>query len=282
LFATFVLTAAFFLVELVVGWLAGSLALVADAGHLAADVVALGGSAVAVRIAGRPDGTGRRTYGRYRAEVFAAGLACLLMVAAGGFVLVEAVRRIDGPAHPASGWMLVVGALGVLVNLAALAILRTGRDHSLNVRGAYLEVLGDAAGSAGVLVAAALIGLTGSPVWDVLVAVTIAVFVLVRAFGLARSVLRVLGQHIPEGMDLAAAGADLAAIDGVANVHDLHVWALTSGMNVATAHLRVTAGADSHHVLDAAQAVLARRHHIEHATVQVEPPDHVDCHEVNW
>ena len=279
--ATFALTAAFFVVELLAGLLAGYLSLIADAGHMATDVVALGGSVVATRIAARPDGSGRRTYGRYRAEVFAAGLACLLMVGAGLFVLVEAIRRIDEPAHPATGWMLVVGALGLLVNLAALLILRSGRAHSINVRGAYVEVLGDAAGSAGVLIAGGLIQLTGNPVWDVIVALLIAVFVLVRAWGLARSVLRVLGQHIPEGMDLTGAAADLATIQGVLDVHDLHIWALTSGMNVATAHLRIAADADGHRVLDEAHSVL-REHHIEHATVQVEPPDHETCHEVSW
>jgi cobalt-zinc-cadmium efflux system protein len=279
--ATFALTAAFFVVELIAGLLARSLSLIADAGHMATDVVALGGSVVATRIAARPDGSGRRTYGRYRAEVFAAGLACLLMVGAGLFVLVEAIRRINAPAHPATGWMLVVGALGLLVNLAALLILRSGRAHSINVRGAYVEVLGDAAGSAGVLIAGGLIQLTGNPIWDVVVALLIAVFVLVRAWGLARSVLRVLGQHIPEGMDLSGAAGELAAIEGVLDVHDLHVWALTSGMNVATAHLRTAAGADGHRVLDEAHSVLAR-HHIEHATVQVEPPDHETCHEVSW
>lgn len=279
---TFALTAGFFVVELVAGLISGSLALVADASHMATDVVALGASLVATRIAVRPDRTGRRTYGRYRSEVFAAGLACLLMVGAGAFVVAEAVRRIDQVPQIATGVMLVVGLIGLAVNLVGLLMLRAGSKESLNIRGAYLEVLGDAAGSAGVLVAALLIQITGSPVWDLVAAVGIGCFVLVRAVSLARSVLRVLGQHIPEGLDIAEVEADLAAIEGVGDVHDLHVWALTSGMNVASTHLRVHDGADAHRILDEAQRLLADRHHIDHATVQVEPSDHRHCHEVSW
>jgi cobalt-zinc-cadmium efflux system protein len=249
---------------------------------MATDVVALGASLVATKIAVRPDQSGKRTYGRYRSEVFAAGLTCLLMVGAGAFVIVEAIHRIDAEPQLPTGVMLAVGGVGLVVNLASLMMLRAGSTESLNVRGAYLEVLGDAAGSLGVVVAALLIQLTGTSLWDLVVAIGIGVFVLVRAVGLARSVLRVLGQHIPEGLDMTAVEADLAKIDGVADVHDLHCWALTSGMNVASAHLRIHDGADGHLVLDLAQAVLAQRHHVEHATVQVEPADHKNCHEVSW
>ena len=278
----FGLTAAFFLVELVAGVLSGSLAVVADAGHMATDVVALGASLVATRVAARPDGTGRRTYGSYRAEVFAAGLATLLMVGVGVFVVVEAVYRIGEPAHVASTVMIVVGVTGLLVNGVCALLLRDGSTQSLNIRGAYLEVLGDAAGSAGVLLAGALIAWTGNPVWDIVVACAIGLFVLIRAFGLGRSVLRVLGQHAPEGIDPAAVETDLAAVDGVHEVHDLHLWTLTSGMNVATAHLVADDGAGLHQVLDDAKAVLASKHHIDHATLQVEPADHRGCGEVGW
>jgi cobalt-zinc-cadmium efflux system protein len=182
----------------------------------------------------------------------------------------------------ASTPMVVVGLIGLGVNAVGLIMLRTGAKQSINIRGAYLEVLGDAAGSVGVLVAGLLIRWTGSSVWDVVVAVIIGVFVLVRAFGLGRSVLRVLGQHAPEGVDPAAVEADLAAVPGVIEVHDLHLWVLTSGMNVATAHLVSTPEADNHEVLDAATLVLAQRHHIDHATLQVEPADHSSCGETTW
>lgn len=279
---TFGLTAAFFVVELVVGLLSGSLALVADAGHMATDVLALGASLVATQIAGRPDGSGRRTYGRYRAEVFAAGFAVLLMLGVGAFIVIEAIDRMGTQPQVASTPMVVVGLIGLAVNLVGLVLLRTGSRHSINIRGAYLEVLGDAAGSVGVLVAGLLIRWTGSSAWDVVVAVIIGVFVLIRAFGLGRSVLRVLGQHTPEGVDPAAVEADLAAVPGVIEVHDLHLWALTSGMNVATAHLVSAPDVDNHAVLDAATRVLAAVHHIDHATLQVEPADHSSCGETAW
>ena len=279
---TFLLTAAFFVVELVVGLISGSLALVADAGHMATDVLALGASLVATQMAGRPDGSGRRTYGSYRAEVFAAGFAVLLMVAVGVFIVFEAIERVGTEVTVSSTPMVVVGLIGLAINGVGLVMLRAGSKQSINIRGAYLEVLGDAAGSVGVLVAGLLIRWTGSSVWDVVVAVIIGVFVLVRAFGLGRSVLRVLGQHAPEGCDPAAVEADLAAVPGVVEVHDLHLWVLTSGMNVATAHLVSAPDADNHAVLDAATKVLSEHHHIEHATLQVEPADHSSCGETAW
>ena len=279
---TFGMTAAFFALELVVGLVSGSLALVADAGHMATDVVALGASLIATHVAGRPDGSGRRTYGRYRAEVFAAGLAVLLMVGVGVFIVVEAIDRISTDPQVASTPMLVVGLIGLAVNGVGLILLKAGSRESINIRGAYLEVLGDAAGSVGVLIAALLIRWTGSSIWDVVVALIIGVFVLVRAVGLGRAVLRVLGQHTPEGIDPAAVEADLAAVPGVIEVHDLHLWALTSGMNVATAHLVCATETDNHAVLDAASEVLGRVHRIDHATLQVEPADHSACGETGW
>ena len=278
----FVLTATFFLVELVAGLLSGSLALIADAGHMATDVVALGASVVATRIAVRKDTSGRRSFGSYRAEVFASGLAVLMMLGVGIFVIVEAIQRIGADPDIASTTMLVVGALGLVVNLTSLALLRRGAAESLNVKGAYLEVLGDAVGSLGVLVAGLLIAWTGSPMWDTLVALGIGAFVLVRAYGLGRQVFAVLAQHVPAGMHLSTVEADLGAIPGVDDVHDLHIWTLTSGMHVATAHLVTSDGADAHGILDAARIALQDRHGIAHATLQVEPSTHEGCEEIGW
>jgi cobalt-zinc-cadmium efflux system protein len=278
----FALTATFFLVELVAGLLSGSLALVADAGHMATDVVALGASVVATRIAVRKDTSGRRSFGSYRAEVFASGLAVLMMLGVGVFVVVEAIRRVGDDPEIASTTMLAVGAIGLAVNLVSLFLLRAGAAESLNVRGAYLEVLGDAVGSVGVLVAGALIAWTGSAVWDTLVAIGIGAFVLSRAVGLGRQVLAVLAQHVPSGMDLATVEADLSALPGVDDVHDLHIWTLTSGMHVATAHLVTRDGADAHAVLDAARVKLQDGYGIAHATLQVEPSTHEGCEEVGW
>lgn len=280
--AAFALTGSLFVAELVVGLIAGSLAVVADAGHLATDVVTLGAALIATRIAAKPDPTGRRSYGRYRAEVFAAGLAVLLMLGVGVFVVAGAVSRIGGEPHIATGPMAIIGVVGLAVNLVVLFLLRSGVQHSINIRGAYLEVLGDAAGSAGVLVAAGLISWTGSPLWDVVVAIGIGAFVVVRAVGLGRSVLRVLAQQVPSDVDPHRVACDLGAIGGVADVHDLHLWELTSGMTVATAHLVAEDDAVHHHVLDAARDLLALHYRIEHATLQIEPRDHTSCGDIGW
>jgi cobalt-zinc-cadmium efflux system protein len=278
----FGLVAAFFVVELVTAVTSGSLALLSDAGHMAADVVALGAALVATRIASRPDSTGRRTYGSFRAEVFASGLAVLLMVGVAAYIAVEAVQRIGGPADVATGPMLVVGTLGLVVNVIALTLLRGGAAESLNVKGAYLEVVADTLGSVGVIVAGLLVASTGDALWDTVIALAIAAFVAARAVLLGREVLAVLGQHAPVGMSPDEVTAALASVDGVANVHDLHVWTLTSGMNVATAHLMTVDGADPHEVLDDARAVMRDVFGVEHATLQVEPESHTGCHDVAW
>lgn len=278
----FGLVATFLVVELVVGLATGSLALISDAGHMAADVVALGAALVATKIATRPDGTGRRTYGSYRAEVFASGLTVLIMLGVSVYVVVEALRRIGTTVEVPSGPLVVVGALGLVVNLVCLALLRGGARESINVKGAYLEVMADAAGSVGVIAAGVLVGLTGAGWWDTVVAVAIGVFVAVRALLLGREVLAVLGQHAPHDVDLDAVVRDLEAVPGAAEVHDLHAWTLTSGMNVATAHLVVRVGADAQVVLAGAQTVLRDVHGIDHATLQVEANPARECHAATW
>jgi cobalt-zinc-cadmium efflux system protein len=279
---TFVLVAAFLVVELVTGLLAHSLTLISDAGHMAADVVALGAALVATRVATRKDTTGRRTYGSYRAEVFASGLTVLIMLGVAVYVVVEAVGRIGDDVEVGTGALLAVGVAGLVVNMVSMVLLREGSTEALSVRGAYAEVVADAVGSLGVIAAGALVALTGSAWWDTGVAVAIGVFVAVRALLLGRQVLAVLGQHVPEGMELDQVVADLEAVSGVGGVHDLHVWTLTSGMHVATAHLVLAAGADAQRVLTGAQSVLASRHRIEHATLQTETAPTRRCHEVTW
>lgn len=280
--SAFGLVAVFFGVELVAGLVSGSLALLSDAGHMAADVVALGAALVATTIATRPDDTGRRTYGSYRAEVFASGLTVLIMLGVSAYVVVEAVRRMGEDVEVASGPLLVVGAIGLVVNLVCLVLLRGGASDSINVRSAYLEVMADAAGSIGVLVAGVLVRMTGDGWWDTVVALAIGVLVAVRALVLGREVLAVLGQHAPHDVDLEAVVRDLEAVPGVAELHDLHAWTLTSGMNVATAHLVLRVGADAQVVLAAAGAALREGHGIEHATLQVEALPAQECHAATW
>ena len=279
---TFAMVATFFLVELAAGLISGSLALISDAGHMAADVVALGAALLATRLATRPDTSGRRTYGSYRAEVFASGFTVLIMLGVAAFVVVEALRRVGEPVEVQTGTMLVVGALGLLVNVVSMLLLRVGASESLNVKGAYYEVVADAAGSVGVIVAALLVLTTGAAWWDTAVALGIGLFVAARALILGRQVLAVLGQHVPADVELTHVVRDLESLEGVAGVHDIHVWTLTSGMNVATAHLVLSDETASQSVLVAAQVLLQDRHRIEHATLQVESSPTAQCHELQW
>ena len=279
----FALIACFFVVELVAGLASGSLALISDAGHMAADVVTLGAALVATRIATRADTTGRRTFGSYRAEVFASGLAVLLMLGVAVYIAIEAIGRIGTTPEVASGTMLIVGAIGLVVNVIGLLLLRGGAGESLNVKGAYLEVVADTVGSVGVIVAAVLVRSTGSAWWDTAIALAIAVFVAARAVLLGREVVAVLGQHAPAGMEPTAIADALACVPGVAQVHDLHVWTLTSGMDVATAHLVMDEATTSPTgVLEAASLMLREKFHIAHATLQVESCDSRECQGADW
>ncbi|MCW2825579.1 MAG: cation transporter [Aeromicrobium sp.] len=278
----FGLIAAFFVVELVYGLVADSLALISDAGHMAADVVALGAALAATKIATRKDKTGRRTFGSYRAEVFASGLTVLLMLGVSAYVVIEAVSRIGSDPEVSSGPMIIVGGIGLLINIVVMFLLKSGAKESLNVKGAYFEVVADTAGSVGVVIAGILIATTGEVWWDTVVALAIGAFVAVRAIFLGRQVLAVLGQHVPEGMAIEHVTDDLAAVPGVTDVHDLHVWVLTSGMNVATAHLVASDTADFPRILDEARTMLKATYAIEHATIQVERTAARECHEIDW
>ena len=276
------MVATFFVVELVVGLVSGSLALISDAGHMAADVVALGSALLATKFAARPDTTGRRSYGSYRAEIFASGLTVLIMLGVSVYVVIEAVRRLGESPEIGTGPVLLVGILGLVINLVSMVLLRAGAQESLNVKGAYYEVIADAAGSVGVIVPAIMVAATSEPIWDTAIALAIGVFVALRAIVLGRQVLAVLGQHVPEGLDIEAVAQQLAALPGVADVHDLHAWTLTSGMNVATAHLVLDPDTESQTVLETAQRILRSDHAIEHATLQVENRPTRACDEVTW
>jgi cobalt-zinc-cadmium efflux system protein len=280
--AAFVLVAAFFAVELGAGLISGSLALLSDAGHMAADVVALGTALLATRIAARGGVSGHRTYGSYRAEVFASGLTVLLMFGVAAFVVYEAFDRIGTTPLVASAPMVVVGGIGLVINVISILLLRGGAEESINVKGAYAEVLGDTAGSVGVIVAGWLVAATGNGYWDTAVALAIGVFVAIRAWMLGREVLHVLAQHTPAEIDADEMTAALAGLRGVDDVHDLHVWTLTSGMNVATAHLVATDAAQGPEVLAAAGELMREQFGIAHATLQVEPRESPACEELDW
>lgn len=279
---SFALISVFFVVELIFGILSGSLSLLSDAGHMAADVVALGAALAATKIAARSDMSGHRTFGSYRAEIFASGLAVFLMLGVSIYIMVEAFGRIGADPHIQTGPMITVGALGLIINVIVMFLLRTGASESINVKGAYLEVVADTAGSVGVVAAGLLIMWTGNPWWDTGVAVAIGLFVMVRAVMLGRQVLSILSQHAPPGLDVETVYADLRKITGVSDVHDLHVWVLTSGMNVATAHIVAHNVADHQDILTAARTLLRDKFAIEHATLQVEQEASHECHEATW
>jgi cobalt-zinc-cadmium efflux system protein len=282
LVVSFVLIVAFLVVQVVVGIVTGSLALLSDAGHMATDALGLGMAAAAIHAASTARAHPQRTFGLYRLEIVSALVNAALLFAVAGYVAYEAVRRLDNARDVASTPVLVVGTVGLAVNGVAFLLLRAGARESLNLQGAYLEVLSDTLGSIAVIVGAIVWGITGWGWVDPLIGVGIGVFILPRAWRLGREALRVLIQAAPASLDLPALQADIASIEGVVDVHDLHVWTLTSEMDVVTAHLVVTAGTETHGVLDRARALLAEGYGITHATFQVEPDDHRGCDELTW
>jgi len=272
----------FTVVEIVGAIATGSLALLSDAGHMSTDVLGLGMALAAIHLADRAEQRSHHTFGLYRLEILAALANAVLLFGLALYVVVEAGRRFADPAEVASGPMLVVAVLGLLANLVAFVILREGSRESLNVEGAYLEVVADTLGSVGVIAAAAAMWATGWGWIDPVVGVAVGVFILPRTWRLAGRAVRILVQAAPPSTDLEGLGAELGAIDGVVDVHDLHVWTLTSDMDVASAHLMVSTGTDPHGVLDQARVLLRERYSIDHATLQVEPDDHQGCDELNW
>ncbi|MGH9183124.1 MAG: cation diffusion facilitator family transporter [Acidimicrobiales bacterium] len=280
--AAFVLTLGFFAVEVAAAAVTGSLALLSDAGHMLTDAGGLGMALAAIGLASRQPQRPGRTFGLYRLEILAALVNSVLLLGVAGYVLVEAVRRLEDPPGVPGVPMLVVATLGLGVNLVALRLLSAGATESLNVEGASLEVLADAVGSVGVIAAAAVVVLTGWGWADPLAAVAIGLFILPRALRLAAKAVRILVQAAPPHIDLDAVRTDLAALAGVVDVHDLHLWTLTSEMEVASAHLMVAAGTEAHGVLDQARVLLRERYRVDHATLQVEPEDHRGCDEIRW
>jgi cobalt-zinc-cadmium efflux system protein len=268
--------------EVVAGLVTGSLALLSDAGHMLTDVMGIGMALAAIHVADRGATRRDRTYGLYRLEILAALANSVLLLGVAGYVIVEALRRFGDPPHVTAGPVLVVATIGLVANVVAFLLLRDGAQESLNVEGAYLEVLSDLVGSAGVIVGAAVMGVTGWEWIDPLVGVAIGLFILPRTVRLGRQALRILVQAAPPGIDLDAMDAELRSLDGVVDVHDLHVWTLTSDMDVASAHIMVCSGTDPHGVLDKARVVLRDDYGIAHATLQVEPDTHVGCDDVTW
>jgi len=278
----FGLVAVVFVLEAVVGVISGSLALLSDAGHMLTDVAGLGMALAAIHLANRGGTGGGRSFGLYRLEILAALANALLLFGVAGYVLVEAFRRIGAPPEISSGLVLGVALVGLAVNVVAFLLLRPGAEESLNVRGAYLEVLADLIGSVAVIVSAVTIWATGWYWVDPVAGALLGLWILPRTWRLARHALRILLQAAPPDLDLAAVQRDLRNLPGVVDVHDLHVWTLTSDMEVASAHVVVAGEGEVHAVLDQARTLLAERYGVDHATLQVEPADHTGCRDIEW
>ncbi|MEV8031550.1 cation diffusion facilitator family transporter [Streptomyces sp. NPDC086182] len=273
-------------VEIFGGVLADSLALVADAAHMATDALGLGMALLAIHFAARPPSE-KRTFGYARAEILAALANCLLLLVVGGYVFVEAIQRFITPADTNGGLTIVFGVIGLVANTISLTLLMRGQKDSLNVRGAFLEVAADALGSAAVIVAAVVIMTTGWQAADPIASIAIALMIVPRTWKLLQETLDVLLEAAPKGVDMADVRAHILALDGVEDIHDLHAWTITSGMPVLSAHVVVSSdvlNAIGHEkVLHELQGCLGVHFDVEHCTFQLEPSGHAEhearlCH----
>ncbi|MEU7427618.1 MULTISPECIES: cation diffusion facilitator family transporter [unclassified Streptomyces] len=280
------ITLAVMVVEVVGGLVADSLALIADAAHMATDAVGLGMALLAIHFANRPAST-NRTFGHARAEILAALANCLLLLGVGGYVLVEAVERFVTPADTRGGQMIVFGLIGLVANMVSLTLLMRGQKESLNVRGAFLEVAADALGSLAVLVSAVVILATGWQPADPIASLVIGLMIVPRTLKLLRETLDVLLEAAPKDVDMAQVRAHILALDGVEDVHDLHAWTITSGMPVLSAHVVVTSevlnAIGNEKMLHELQGCLGDHFDVEHCTFQLEPGGHAEhearlCH----
>ncbi|MFD7285350.1 cation diffusion facilitator family transporter [Streptomyces sp. NPDC059863] len=280
------ITLSVMVVEIVGGIASDSLALFADAAHMATDAVGLGMALLAIHFAARPaDET--RTFGFARAEILAALANCVLLLGVGGFLLYEAIERFLVPPETRGGLTVIFALVGMAANLVSLSLLMRGQKESLNVRGAYLEVLADTLGSLAVLVSAVIILTTGWQTADPIAGLLIGLMIVPRTVKLLRETLNVLLEAAPKNVDMNEVRAHMLALPGVADVHDLHVWTITSGMPVLSAHVVVDQDAldavGHEKILHDLQGCLGHHFDVEHCTFQLEPRGHAEheaklCH----
>lgn len=266
----FALTGLYLVAEVVGGVLTHSLALLADAGHMATDVAGLGLALLAIWFADQPPNP-QRTYGYYRVEILAALANTIALIGVSGYVLYEAYRRFRNPPEVQSGAMLVVAGVGLAVNVAGVLLLRGGSSKSLNLKGAYFEVLSDMLTSVGVMIAALVMLTTGWYYADPLISAGIGLFILPRTWSLLKEAIGVLLEGTPKDVDLDALRDALAKIEGTEGVHDLHVWTLTSGVNAMSAHVVLADQASHDEVLSRVHKCAKGLFKIAHVTVQLEP-----------
>ena len=261
-------------VEVVAGVASGSLALLADAGHMVADVSGMALSLGAIWLAGRarPDG---RTFGLYRLEILAATVNAVVLLVITAVVIVEAIRRLPAPPAVESTVVVPVALVVLVANLASVRLLAHGRHASLTIRGAYLEALGDLLGAAAVLISGLVIAATGWQPADAIASLLIAALIVPRTLRLLRESVDVLLEATPRGVDLATIRGHILDARGVVDVHDLHVWTITSGMNVVSAHVVMEDEAQPGDILDELGRCLSDDFDIDHSTFQLETSDHV-------
>lgn len=277
--AVFGITLGIVVAEVAGALLSGSIALLAEAGHMAADTAGIGLSLLAVWFAGRPS-SDRRTFGFQRMEILAAMLNAMLLFGIAGFVLYEAAHRLAEPPSVSGGLMIAFGALALAGNTASMLILRHGQAESLNVRGAFLEVFSDMLGGAAIIVSAVVLWTTGFARADAIVAAVIGLLILPRTWKLLRDAVNVLLEAAPKDVDLEHVRQHILDTPGVVDVHDLHAWTITSGMPVLSAHVVVAddtvPSCGGGRVLDQLGACLAHHFDVEHCTFQLEPASHRD------
>jgi cobalt-zinc-cadmium efflux system protein len=262
------------LVELIAGIASNSLALLADAAHVFADVSGIALALVAVRLAARPR-SDARTFGLYRLEIVAAAANAVLLLGIAAFVFYEGLRRLVAPPEVEAGLMTLVAAGAIVANLISVRLLSGGRDESLTVRGAYLEVLGDLLGSTAVLVAGVIVLATDWQQADALASLVVAVLIVPRTVTLLRDSLDVLLEATPRNVDLERVRKRMLEAPGVDDVHDLHAWTITSGMNVVSAHVVLEPDGRPGDVLDFLATCLADDYDVRHSTFQLETAEHV-------
>jgi len=263
------LTTAYLVAEVIGGLLTHSLALLADAGHMLTDVAGLGFALLAIRFAERP-ATPERTYGYYRIEILAALVNAVVLIGISFYILSEAYERFRNPPEIQSGGMLAVALVGLVVNIVGIYLLKSASEESLNMKGAYFEVLSDMLTSIGVIVAGIIMLTTGWYYADPLISAGIGLFILPRTWMLLRDAVGVLLEGTPNDVNLAALRESIRTVEGVADVHDLHVWSLTSGMNAMSVHAVLADHSLHDEVLAAVQKKVTSEFKIAHATVQVE------------
>ncbi len=269
--AVLALTSSFMIVEAVAGFYTGSLALIADAGHMLGDVAALALALFAVWLSSKPAGPSR-TYGFHRSEILAALANSVLLVVISVAILFEAIHRFSEPPVIHSNGMLIVAVLGLLVNLFAMKLLG-GHGDSLNARAAYLEVFSDMLASCAVIVAGLIIAFTGWYLADPILSAILSVFIVARTWGLLKESVDILMESAPRNINIDALTQSLLAVEGVSEVHDLHVWTITSGMLAMSCHLTVAAVSNSESVLNQVNSVIRRDFKITHTTIQLESAD---------